>query len=99
MIFPADKFTFAHIVDKIFQLILRINVVRQNRFLQRLKERPADNGIFEVNIVSESFFIDIERDKADIVEGIKADRKLFKGQEVLPEQIGILRQQPAVLCV
>ena len=96
MVLFADVLAGAHVVVEIFQFILRVNVVCQDWVIQVFKKVPADDGVFEVNIVAVSPFSEVERDIAALIKGVETDRQLIKAWEILSEDIWIFFQQLAV---
>ena len=96
VVLPAYVLASAHVVMQIFQLVLAVNVVRQNGVFQIAKEIPADHGVFEVDIITEPLLVRIKGNIAVAVIGEKPDGQLVEGEKIPPEKIGVFFQQLAV---
>ncbi len=99
VVFPAHPLAFAHIIHQVLQFILRVHIRRQNGGVQILEEIAADDLPPEIYVIAKAPLLCIEGRIAVIVIGIEADWELFKSRKILPEQIGVLPQQLAVLGV
>ena len=90
MVFPTDILALADIVVEILQLILGVDILRQNGVFQVLKEVPADDGIFKVHKIPKPLLRRIIGDVAAVVvKGEKQHGQLFEGHEVPPKQVGV----------
>ena len=91
MVFACNVLTGAHIVAQIFQLILRVNVIGQNRLFQIFEKVPADNRIPHIDKRVKALFGGNKRHIAAIpVIRQEADGQILKREKVLAEQIRIV---------
>ena len=90
MVFPADVLALADIVVEILQLILGVDILRQNGVFQVLKEVPADDGIFKIHKIPKPLLRRVIGDVAAVVvKGEKQHGQLLEGHEVPPKQVGV----------
>ena len=93
MILPRHILASAHVVPEILQLILRVHIRCEDRFLQILEKVAADHRLFDVGKLAKLSLIDKERDIALLAVGVEPDRQLIKIRKVLPEQVRVFFQQ------
>ena len=89
VVLPAHVVAAAHVVPEVLQLILGVDLRRQNGLFQVFEKVPADDGFSDINELPKLLPVREEGDVAVVTVWVELNGQLLEGRKVLPEQIGI----------